>query len=338
MRLLIAMLFCTAIPAQPAITSPPGYTTTEGPSSAATLNPMLFQSSRFQYSDTATVGPKVITALQLRRDGVLPTTVFASRIVSADIVFASSGSRSGIFASNYATTPTIVFGTANINLPVLAPPATPPAPWAILIALNTPYLHSSASGFLWEIRVYSNAGVSVNYTLDAHPGASAGTGSCSPIGSATCITRNGTFSLVSNNPVTDPTNVTTFSYSAVGGPTNAAAMLALSTVPGTFPGILCGTLYMGNPIVIVPAGQTNASGVLPTVSFTAPFAGPTALRAQALALDMSQLIVPLAITQCQNCTPAMAIPGSVSVLYSTMSATATTGTRMSSQYLIVNLL
>jgi hypothetical protein len=192
---------------------------------------------------------------------------------------------SATYANNYTSPATRVFNRKMANLPDWTQPASSPAPWNLVVAFDTPFVHTGASDLAWEALIYSTTS-SGTYPTDAYSGSVAATNVNSGTG---CIATGRTTAMAISNRTTynANTNMLDASWTSTNGVGSVATAVLIGIlnpnqpVPG-----LCTNLYAVPMVQLV--GTSAAAGTFATPVVGMPWSPPIVggkLHAQSACVD-----------------------------------------------------
>lgn len=292
-----------------AFTSPAGYLTTEG-SSNHTYILFKYDRMRWQQLDDTNVGatPSLVQRIAWRRDaGAGANSTWTARTMDIEVVLSDSVPAAFVstdFDANYAGMTSTVFTMKPVALPDWTQvPATTPAPFDLVLQLDTPWPHLGMKPFLWEVRTLNNTtGTDYGNDFQSKSGSRVTPNDGTSIGSS-CTVGGQPMTLAS----TVYNLVTSFriSYRVSNAPpsTSVFANLDLARSNITFPG-LCAPIVVA-PTISFPLGQSDAVGNLQLNLGNIPFnqnAVGMRLYSQALALDPTQPALPFALSNGESNT------------------------------------
>lgn len=269
--------------------------------------------------------PLAITRLAWRRDCETATsTTYGPRTFDLEF-FAGGGSLASFgtaFASNYdATTPsTRVVARRTLNLPDLNPlPATPPAPFTVVLPFDAPYPHLGTRDLVIEAITWGNS-AGPGYQLipldhvspvQSMPGSSAIVGT----GCFTGASATSPMALAVSSSV-NASRTLTSTWSVLRAPPNATGNLLLIglTNPGVQVPGLCTALH-SDALVLLPGPGASSTGNWTVANVTFPMSQAmlgAKLYAQAASPDASKTI-PVALSNGREWTLPAAFPAPVAV-------------------------
>lgn len=250
-------------------------------------------------------------SLGLRRDGVTTLTTGVARTVDLEVLCADGDATapSATFATNYLSTPTVVYTRKMTNLPDRsAAPTSRPMPFDVVLMFDVLYNHSGTLDFLYEMKVYGNSlgvGTGTEYYSDYAPQ--------NPATISSTNTTIGTGCITNAHPTLPMTLSTTTRVdrasgnlilqwaglrAPVGSPV-AAVLFGLQNPNLQIPG-LCGNgrLYSSMQIVL-PGGSVDVTGAFTPPAINVPWDPGYALLltyVQAVAADLSQPGIQVAVS------------------------------------------
>jgi hypothetical protein len=195
------------------------------------------------------------------------------------------------YASNYTAAPTKVYNRKMTNLPDWVAPQGSPTPWTLVLAFDTPYVHTGISDAAWEALIYSTTS-SGSYFADAFSGSNGNIAINAPSGAGCTATGQSqpmqlTHLSTYNLPASTLSMSWTSSLGVAGAPT--AILLGLVNPNTPIPG-LCTNLYVA-PALITMTGTASSAGAFTTPPVPVPWASSLAnarVHAQAACPDPGQ--------------------------------------------------
>jgi hypothetical protein len=294
-KLLPLLLLASGIAAQSAITSPAGLLNTEGSSSHDYIL-WRYDEMTYQQLDETSVGqgPLAFQRIAWRRDGVAAAnTAYTARTMDVEIVLATAvkpGTISTVYADNYVGTPVTAFARRSVNLPDWTqPPAAAPAPFDLVLQLDSPWVYTGLNPYLYEVRTWNNTSAA-NYGNDfqSTTGTTGSTNSGTIVGTG-CVSTGQTTAMALTASIFNNTQKFRFTYGVLRAPATQPVVLFIAAANSnlTIPG-LCTTL-IAQPTLQVPLGVSTAAGtisnfIVDNIRYSAPAIGAT-LFSQAVALD-----------------------------------------------------
>ncbi len=331
-HLFVLAMLAGCLAAQNFVVSPTGYATNEGSSN----NTYPFSGSGFRYQQVhgdLRGTPRVLLGMSWRRDGTLATSSsYGPRSFDFELLLGDGnvGAFSSTFATNFTSTPLLVFTRKVVNAPdFTALPDVMPAPWSFSIPFDVPYIHTAQADLIWEVALHANTNPS-GWFMDATTTNSSAWQAGFTASGVGCTTSNGTMKTRANVLVSTVPSMS-MAWQIVGGPSSAAAVVFVGLtnpnlpVPG-----LCNSerLYTDAMFAQISA-TTNATGGASTSSLTVPY-NPAyvalGLTAQAIAIDASQPNHGVAAGNgVATIIPTVPVPVAVSRLFAPGSPTNATG-------------
>ncbi len=293
--LLVATL-CLAGTATSQFTSPAGYLTTEGSSNHDYIL-FKYDLMRWQQLDDTSVGqaPMQASRISWRRDGTnTGDATWFARTMDIEVILSESVPAAGVSVNqdaNYLNpgAPTTVFTMKPVNLPDwTAQPGTTPAPFDLVLPLDTPWVYTAQNSYLWEVRTRNNTSAS-DYGNDfqsisgSRPSINSGTN----VGTG-CVTTGNTAAMTLSARAENQISRFRIDYELSNAPMSTGTFLNLDFVNSnlTIPG-LC-TTVVAVPTLNLFAGTTDVAGDLQFGLENIPplpgLAGATVFS-QALAID-----------------------------------------------------
>jgi len=305
-RMLIAAALTAGVVSAQGFTSPAGYLTTEGSSNHDYIL-FKYDDMRWQQLDDTSLNQPAtnVQRISWRRDGTSGADpAWTARTIDIEVVLSHSvpaGSISERFPANYTGNTATVFASRPVNLPDWTqPPAATPAPWDLVLQLDTPWPYAGTSPYLWEVRVRNNQSAS-DYGNDFQSiSGTTGTSNSGTLLGTGCTATGQTSSMALSSTIKNQVTRFRIAYNLTNGPITQPAYvnLDLSNANLTVPG-LCTTVF-ATPLIPIPLGTTDASGdvqgfSIENIAFNPALVG-VQLYSQAIALDPGQPGIPVALS------------------------------------------
>lgn len=284
-----AFLLAPTLTAQANISfaTPRGIEFVEGNSSSGVMLGNYSVNPRVQQIDNNLVGLPLpaIRFLGWRRNNAVSS---AAKTVELEIKMshADFATVTSTFATNYKDAPKTVFTRKQINMPDWSA-AISAAPFDFNVPLDVPFVYNRQDALLWDVINYNNnTALQMSQDWQSTPLAHSYGAYPTNLGGE-CRTANGRFIC----DVMFRADGAGFEFGVQGrnGPSNAAviAMIGAQDPNVSVPGF-CGVLHV-LPLLVLGAGQTDASGTLPLQTLLQapwdPNLGGLPLTTQLLAVD-----------------------------------------------------
>ena len=301
---VLAGLSAASLGAQ-GFTSPAGYLTTEG-SSVHDYILFKYTDMRFQQIDNTSIGnpAALVQRIAWRRDGSANSDpAWGPRTMDIEVVLSHSvpaATASLEMDENFTSMTTTAFTMKPVNLPDWSnPPASAPAPFDLVLQLDTPWLYLGTEPYLWQVRTQNNnaaADYGNDYQTMSGSFATANTGTVIGTG---CTATGAAGPMTLESSVYNVASAFRLDYSVTNAPANAPVFINLDltasnvTVPG-----LC-TQVVAMPTIPFQLGMSDATGNVDLtfgyLPFNAAAVGVT-LVTQSLAPDSGQAGLPIALS------------------------------------------
>lgn len=299
--ILAALAFAAAAVAQPVV-SPLANATVEGTSSSTVPFTAAYHVLQL-HGDLRASGPRPISSISFRRDGVSTSTTGMSRTIDMEL-FVGDGiypNAQPLYAANYVGTPTTAVARRSVSTPNWqTAPVTPPSPFDFTIAFDAPYVYLGQTDFVWEIIAYANSGGTTDsMRADATLSTTAQAGGAI-LGTACRVTgQTQDYQLLGSLRASANGELLLIAQGNSAPPNEPLHILLLGvsnpnlTVPG-----LCGPVVSSGEIVL-PMPATGTTPLWTSTMFTFPHDPWTVgarLYEQAVSYDAGQAGLPLALT------------------------------------------
>jgi hypothetical protein len=326
-------------------TVPLGLEAREGNGCSIWANPFAAPQGRFQYSDAALRGPARpgLQRLELRRDATQVGT-FPARTARVGLLLAEcdAAALTTAFAANYAGNASLVFSPKPVAIPDLsALPVGAPAAWSIAIPFDVPWSYSGTLDLIWEVQLDSNSQPGMPLALDSVEASAPGQGAFAYLGMQPCTSPNGPFNIYAQPPATSSAGVVRLACTALRGPSSAIGVLALGLSDPNLTGIFCAPMRTSADVLLPVLGDaTGAFGtVQQPIGLVFPFSGPVSVYAQFAALDPTEPIVGLDLSDAVRLQVLGWVPPfQTSRLSSTLSPNAPLGVRSDYHVLVARMM
>lgn len=281
---------------------------------------------------------QLIQRMSFRRDGLL-TATSASRSLDIELSIGDSdyANRSTTFASNFTSTPSMVF-SGTVNFPSLPQPVSMPGPYAAVVSFTAPWLYVGTADLAWDWVTRSTSSTG-SYYGDAHRELSSSYGSSLALGTG-CTAGGQILPMQLTTYVRAITSSNLFNFTSRGkyGAGGAIGAILLGQTNPKLPFPICNrTLYTDGLLSLpITASTTGTFGISnQTLPYAAAFAG-VKFYSQAYTADATQSPLPVAVSNgVESVVPAL--PGNLGKycrIYSRLNPMATTGS-ISDNYALV---
>jgi hypothetical protein len=281
------LIACDTLSSQTIVTLPRGYETMGGGRGNGTGVPYPFDRGVFHYMEVHTTWrgqSRVLTNARFRRAwnyASNTTAVKRTAVVTLNVGDGDNTKFTTTFSTNFIGGKfTTVFPTTTVNMPDwTTKTGLMPDVWTLTLPFTTKFVHTGKADFVWEI-FYDKPSVTTTSTgYQADRSSSYGNNTSSPrqsdyITYGTGCTATGRTSAMSNRLVfynAGSTNPMQLQVTATNNPSSQSLTLAVGfqsanlTIPGW-----CTQVFV-NPLIFLPLGTTNSSGVLPGSPVTVNF-------------------------------------------------------------------
>src|SRR5262245_13565758 len=154
----LTLLASTAFAQAPFDTLPPGYLNRPGDYISGGGVSYPFSSTVFHYQEahTSWVGRAIppVTAIGFRRGSYKALTATAvAHTIDATITMGvgSVATFTTTFATNFSSTPTVVFTNKTVNMPDWSQLSTPPWAIGVWFVLDVPFVYTGQGDFVWDL-------------------------------------------------------------------------------------------------------------------------------------------------------------------------------------------
>jgi hypothetical protein len=242
------------------VVSPASLATIEGNSN----NTYPFNNNMFRYQQVhgdLRGTPFLMKGIHIRGDGMYASP---ARTVDLELIV-SNGPYVGfsqVFDANHGQIRFVTFTRKFVNLPALAVPPAPPAPFTVIFPFDMLYPHTGNFDVVWEARIHGNT-TSASYIMDAHSHSPADVTSrtSTPFGTG-CTASGRSLAVAAGSQFHAYAAAAQFAamFWSANGPASLPSTMLLGTsaldvpVPG-----LCSNLYVA-PLITV-AAVTTADGL-----------------------------------------------------------------------------
>jgi hypothetical protein len=293
--LLPLLLLTGSVVAQNAFTSPAGLLTTEG---SSIHDYILFQYNdmTFQQLDETSVGGTagVVQRIAWRRDSAAAANAsYAARTMDIEVVLSNAvkpGAISTLYGANFRGTPLTAFTRKSVNLPDWTQqPTTQPAPFDLVLQLDTPWVYLAQDPYLWQVKTWNNtAAATYGNDFQATAGSTGSRNAGTVLGTG-CVATGQLAPMALTATITNVATSFNFEYGVTNAPATVPVLLLIgATDPNlSLPGLCAGLRTM--PTLQVPMGISDASGTIPgfnvgTIAHSPGVIGAT-IYSQAVAVD-----------------------------------------------------
>ncbi|MEZ5988765.1 MAG: hypothetical protein R3F30_06525 [Planctomycetota bacterium] len=273
--------------------------------------------TRTQQIDSNLIGGKLalIRGMAFRRNNGAQSTAIARKLdLQVDFGYGAS-TITTTFDNNYASgTRKTVHAKKTVSLPDWTQTISKPEPFDLVIKLDTPFAYNNKLSLVWDVIVTNNAGGG-SYSMDWFSTVPTVTyGEKEVVLGTGCKTATGTFA--HTTAYTADTANLNLGYSGTGGPASAPAIAIVGATDLALTVGLCTKLH-GDLTFLWPIGTTDTTGSV-TQSFPLPwndaFAG-VALVSQLLAVDTTQPVLPVALSNGIRATTPFVIGGGATTAF-----------------------